>query len=192
MTDAPTDVVDAGPPSRPQSRPRMPRWVKVFAAVGILFAALVVLMLTGVLGKGHGPGRHLGGGMRNEATTDIGGPAEESASARTVEVTATDSLAFQPAMIEVRATETVTFAVTNGGNSVHEFTLGDPAMQQEHAGMMAHIPAGMGHDRPNSITLSPGETKRMTWRFGDATALEYACHMRGHYQAGMRGRIAII
>jgi uncharacterized cupredoxin-like copper-binding protein len=164
--------------------------VKVFVIIGVVLAVLVVLMLTGVLGKGHGPGRHMGGGMSRE-TTDVGSPAAQTAATRTVEVTASDSLAFEPNTIQVSAEETVTFAVTNGGKSVHEFTLGDPAMQQEHAGMMAHIPAGMGHDTANSITLAPGETKRLTWRFGDAGTLEYACHVQGHYGAGMRGRITI-
>jgi len=190
MPDAPTDLSDPGSAAS-SVRPSMPRWVKVFVIIGIVLAVFVVLMLTGVLGKGHGPGRHMGGGMA-QAATDVGAPAQQSAAARTIEVTATDSLAFQPATIEVRPTEAVTFAVTNGGKSVHEFTLGDPAMQQEHAGMMAHVPAGMGHDTPNSVSLSPGETKRLTWRFGDAGTLEYACHVQGHYQAGMRGRITIV
>lgn len=190
MPDASADVVGPGSPPG-QTRPRMPRWVKVFVIIGILFAVLVILMLAGVLGKGHGPGRHMGGGMPQQMTNNIGGPAEVSEADRTVEVTASDSFAFKPATIEVSAGETVTFAVTNGGKTPHEFTLGDAAMQQEHAGMMAHVPAGMGHDTPNSITLEPGETKRLAWRFGDAGTLEFACHVQGHYQGGMRGRITI-
>jgi len=191
MPDAPADLVDSGAPSGSQAKPPVPGWVKGFVVIGILFAVLVILMLTGVLGKGHGPSRHLGGGMANQAATDVGGPAEQSAVARPVEVTASDALAFEPNTIEVSAGETVTFVLTNEGTSVHEFTLGNQAMQQEHAGMMAHIPAGMGHDTHNSITLKPGETKRLTWRFGDAGTLEFACHVQGHYQAGMRGRITI-
>jgi uncharacterized cupredoxin-like copper-binding protein len=85
----------------------------------------------------------------------------------------------------------VTFVVTNTGHAVHDFTLGDAAMQQEHAQAMAHIPAGMAHDAPNSITLEPGTTKQLTWRFGDAATLEYGCHEAGHYQAGMRGQVMV-
>jgi uncharacterized cupredoxin-like copper-binding protein len=191
MPDAPADVVDPGSHPGLQSRPRMPRWVKIFGIIGIVFAVLVILMLTGVLGKGHGPGRHLGGGMPHKTTTNIGGPADAAGAGRTIEVNAVDTLAFEPSTIGVSAGETVTFSVTNGGKIVHEFTLGDSTMQQQHAGMMAHIPAGMGHDTPNSITLEPGETKRLTWRFGDAGTLEYACHIQGHYDGGMRGRITI-
>ncbi len=81
--------------------------------------------------------------------------------------------------------------VTNTGQAVHEFTLGDDAMQQEHAAAMAHMPAGMAHELPNSVTLQPGETKQLAWRFGEAATLEYACHQSDHYEAGMRGPITI-
>lgn len=81
--------------------------------------------------------------------------------------------------------------VTNIGRAAHEFTLGDAAMQLEHAAAMAHMPAGMAHDLPNSITLQPGETKELTWRFGNAGTLEYGCHEAGHYGAGMRGGINV-
>ena len=80
--------------------------------------------------------------------------------------------------------------MTNKGRAVHEFTLGDASMQQQHAQAMAHIPEGVAPHFPNSITLEPGETKQLTWRFGD-TLLEFACHEPGHYGAGMRGRITI-
>lgn len=160
----------------------MPRWVKAFAVVGVLVVVLAILMLTGVLGKGHGPGRHLG---RSDAMN------QESDSGRTIEVAASDVMSFEPDHVAVAAGETITFAVTNMGKAVHEFTLGDSTMQQQHADMMAHIPAGMGHDTPNSITLKPNETKRLTWRFGAAGTLEFACHQPGHYGAGMRGRITV-
>jgi uncharacterized cupredoxin-like copper-binding protein len=49
---------------------------------------------------------------------------------------------------------------------------------------MAHMPPGMHHELPNSLSLAPGETKRLTWRFGAAGTLEFACHEPGHYDAG--------
>jgi uncharacterized cupredoxin-like copper-binding protein len=165
----------------------MPRWVRVFAIVGGVFVVLVILMLTGVLGEGHGPGRHMGGSR----TGSQNAPADPADAARTVEIATLDTMAFEPAAITVSSGEIVTFAVTNRGKTVHEFTIGDAAMQRDHAAMMAHIPAGMGHDTPNSITLQPGQTKRLAWRFGDPGRLEYACHETGHYQAGMGGTITI-
>ena len=85
----------------------------------------------------------------------------------------------------------MTFVVTNSGQAVHEFTLGDAAMQQDHADDMADMPDGMAHDLPNSVALQPGETKQLTWRFGDGGTFEYACHEPGHYEAGMRGQLTV-
>jgi uncharacterized cupredoxin-like copper-binding protein len=91
----------------------------------------------------------------------------------------------------VGSEETITFVVTNAGDAVHEFTLGDAAMQRDHAEAMAHMPSGMAHELPNSIAIEPGETKRLTWQFGRGGTLEYACHEPGHYDAGMRGQITV-
>lgn len=160
----------------------MPRWVKVFLIVSLVVVFLFVILL--LTGGGHGPGRHRTGGGG-----DAGGPAEAAQAVRTVDVMALDLMTFDPTKIS--AGETVTFLVTNAGKAAHDFTLGDAAMQQSHAEAMAHMPPGMAHDSSNSIALQPGETKGLTWRFGDAATLEYACHQPDHYQAGMRGVITI-
>lgn len=189
---------DAASPGR-GSPPGMPLWVKVFGIIGIVAVVVVVIALItgrGGPGGGHGPGRHMlsgdsGGGTSTPGRGGVGGPASADASARRIEVTAADTLTFEPNGITVSAGETVTFVVTNNGQILHEFTLGDASMQKEHADMMAHMPAGMAHDLPNSIRLQPGETKHLTWRFGGAGTIEYACHEPGHYQARMRGQITV-
>ena len=40
----------------------MPRWVKVFIGIGIVLIVLFVLMINGVFGGEHGPGRHIPAG----------------------------------------------------------------------------------------------------------------------------------
>jgi uncharacterized cupredoxin-like copper-binding protein len=173
----------------------MPRWVKAFLIVALAVVLLLVILL--LTGGGHGPGRHMSGG--GDAVTSsgqhnaggVGEPADAAQAVRTVEVTTLDTMAFEPSTISVSARETVTFVVANAGQIVHEFTVGNAAMQQEHAEAMDHMPAGMAHDTSNSITLQPGETKRLTWRLGHAATLEYACHQPDHYSAGMRGEITI-
>jgi len=169
---------------------RTPRWVKLFGIIVIALVLLfVILHLTGnSLG---GPGSHTPPSSGHENTGGVGGPADADEAARTVEVITLDTMTFEPSRINVSAGETVTFVVTNTGQAVHEFTLGDAAMQQEHADEMAQLGDGMAHTGPNSITLQPGETKQLTWRFGDTGTLEYGCHEPGHYQAGMRGQITI-
>jgi hypothetical protein len=62
------DTAGGGIPTDPPTEPRMrppadtsavgtPRWVKVFAIVGVVLVLLVVAMLL----NGHGPGRHAAG-----------------------------------------------------------------------------------------------------------------------------------
>lgn len=121
----------------------------------------------------------------------VGGPADAAEADRTIEVTTLDTMAYDPSAITVESEETVTFTVTNTGEAVHEFTLGDQAMQEEHAEEMGDMDAGMAHDEPNSLSLQPGETKELTWRFGETGTVIYACHEPGHYQAGMRGEISV-
>ncbi|GEM_PF-130274 len=218
MADRPTSPTpgdDTGVGHGRGSRPSTPRWVWAFGISALVVAlAVVFLFIFGPEqfgpGGGHGPGRHISssgaGGQTPPATVTanytppssgqedtggVGGPADADEAVRTIEVTTLDTMTLEPIMITVSAGETVTFVVTNSGQIVHEFTLGDAAMQQEHAMMMAHIPAGMAHDTPNTITLQPGETKHLTWRFGGTGTLEYACHEPGHYQSGMRGEITI-
>lgn len=112
-----------------ESKPGMPRWVKVFVIIAVVLAVVVVIgLLTGQLGPGgpHGPSRHMG---------------------------------------------------TQGNTS---------PTAQPHAG-------GVGwpaESEASRITLDPGEIRRLTWRFRDA-ALEFACHQRGHDEAGMQGHITI-
>lgn len=179
-------------------RPATPVWVKTLGVAALVVAVLVVVVM--VVGGGqHGPALHApsdGAGLQTPApseagTLDVGTPADADEAARTVEINARDTLVFEPASVSVAAGEAITFVVTNTGQAVHEFTLGDAAMQQEHADAMAHLPAGVAHELPNSITLRPGETKQLTWRFGDAVSLEFACHEPGHYDGGMRGQIDV-
>ncbi len=124
--------------------PGIPRWVKVS---GIIVIGLVLLVVISLLaGVRHGPGLHAPSGgaggdtppsSGDENTGGVGGPADADEAARTVEVTTLDTMTFEPSTINVSAGETVTFLVTNTGQAVHEFTLGDAAMQQEHADEMA-------------------------------------------------------
>jgi hypothetical protein len=70
MGDTPTsqnpgDAADVNAQASPDEHRGMPRWVKVFAVLGIVLVVLVIVMLF----TGHGPGRHTGG------TNHAAGPA---------------------------------------------------------------------------------------------------------------------
>jgi uncharacterized cupredoxin-like copper-binding protein len=78
--------------------------------------------------------------------------------------------------------------VTNTGRLRHEATIGTPEEQQTHAEEMA---SGAVHDSPNSVTVDPGETKELIWRFDQPGRFEIGCHIPGHYQAGMVAEITV-
>lgn len=121
----------------------------------------------------------------------FGAPADPAEADRTVQVRGTDELAFDPATVEVRAGEVITFEVTNVGKIPHDFTLGDEHTQQEHERQMAEMGSEMAHVEPNAMTLGPGETGSITWRFHDAGEVLYGCHQPGHYDAGMVGSVDV-
>jgi uncharacterized cupredoxin-like copper-binding protein len=61
-------------------------------------------------------------------------------------------------------------------------------MAMDHAanGMVGHV-----HDDPNSVLVEPGKTEELVWKFSQATNLEFACNVPGHYDAGMVGETRI-
>jgi uncharacterized cupredoxin-like copper-binding protein len=145
-------------------------------------------------------------------TFDFGQPAPAAKATRSVEVVMGD-MSFTPKALEIKAGETVRFVLVNKGRLLHEFNLGDAAMHARHQqemlkmqqsgmltptgmkhmdhGAMAGMKHGMQHDDPNSVLVEPGKTAELTWTFGKATSLEFACNIPGHYQAGMVGQLTV-
>lgn len=136
------------------------------------------------------------GGDDHAESFAFGEPGDPAEADRTVDVETQEEggFRFEPDMIEVAAGETVTFRVSNAGEAVHEFVIGDEHAQEEHeAEMQAMRSEGemMMHDEPNAIALQPGETKELTWTFTSPGELIYGCHEPGHYDAGMRGTLTV-
>jgi uncharacterized cupredoxin-like copper-binding protein len=142
-----------------------------------------------------------GGGVRNERGRPTNGrvgrrrgsagylaPAAEAD--RTIDVSMLDTMAYEPETISVDAGETITFQVTNEGTMVHEFMIGDEAMQQIHEDEMKQMGAKV-HSHPNSVMLDAGADGEITWTFPDAATVLYGCHLPGHYAAGMVGTIEV-
>lgn len=146
------------------------------------------------------------------AAGEHGGSHADTASAevdRTIEFNAGD-MWFDPESLQIKPGETIRFVVTNTGNLEHEFVIGDTAAQREHREMMqsmmtqGHGDGGHGghggHDMAEgahggsmpSVTLKPGEAQTLVWTAPDnVDALEYACNIPGHYEAGMYGSIRL-
>lgn len=49
----------------------------------------------------------------------------------------------------------------------------------------------MEHADPNQVTLEPGKTGELVWQFIRAGTFDFACLQPGHFNAGMRGKIAV-
>ena len=49
----------------------------------------------------------------------------------------------------------------------------------------------MGHSHSNSVLLEPKEKKNLIWKFDNATNIEFACNIPGHYQIGMIAKVKI-
>ena len=152
--------------------------------------AVVLALTAAACGSDGGMGAS-GGGHQHGATGSVPGePADASDSDREIEVEALDELKFEPPSIEVEAGEVVTFVIRNSGSTDHEFVLGDAEYQQEHeAEMAAH--GGHMSDTENAVTLTPGETKEVTWHFSESGEVLFGCHEPGHYEGGMVGRIVV-
>jgi uncharacterized cupredoxin-like copper-binding protein len=149
---------------------------------GALAAVIVAFMLGGLVVAGA-------------SGLDTGGHAaadeDEAADARTVEVTMTDQLAFEPSEITVAPGETVRFVVTNAGESVHEFLIGDEAAQAEFEAEMSGGEE-MDHDTGSGVSVDPGQTETFDYTFPDTDEVILAgCHEPGHYAGGMVATIEV-
>jgi Cu+-exporting ATPase len=113
----------------------------------------------------------------------------ESPVSRTIQVSTTDTLRFTPDALSVRPGETIAFEISNLGALPHEFFVGTPAAQQAHEREMAS--GAPMHQEPGQVDVPVGTTMRLVYTFDQPGTLEYACHVTGHYSAGMRGTINI-
>jgi uncharacterized cupredoxin-like copper-binding protein len=120
----------------------------------------------------------------------FGEPADPADADRTVEIIASDDLTFDPAEVAVSPGEVITFRVTNDGQIPHDFVLGDEAAQDEHEEEMAEM-EDMEHDEPNTLSVAVGETKELTWKFGEDATEIYGCHQPGHSDGGMLGHVTV-
>lgn len=132
---------------------------------------------------------HMPHGSTGHHDSSAGQPGDASKVNRTIKITALD-IKYDKPEIAVKAGETVKFVVTNAGKLKHEFIIGNVQEQRQHAEMMKQMP-GMVHEDANTLTLEPGETKSLVWQFTKTGALEIACHVPGHYEAGMRGKVTV-
>lgn len=123
----------------------------------------------------------------------FGDPVPNDQATRVIEITATDDFRFNPSNIVVSEGEIVTFRVENLGAIIHDFTLGDADIQDQHEEAMSQMGGGMemSHDDPNVFSVEAGETMEMTWHMTRSGEVLIGCHQPGHYAAGMKGIVNV-
>jgi len=106
---------------------------------------------------------------------------------RVISVSMLDSMrfVFTPVLGEIRQGETVEFRVKNDGSIQHEFSIGNAEDQIKHAQMMQKMP-DMEHSDPNTVSLAPGESATLAWKFMGKDTVVFACNIPGHFEAGMK------
>ena len=109
---------------------------------------------------------------------------------RTIAITLSDGMRFNPAKLAVKQGETIRLRITNIGKIPHEFVLGTRDELAEHAQMMRQMP-GMTHNDASSVQVAPGKTTDVVWQFSEAGNFLFACLIPGHREAGMEGSVTV-
>jgi uncharacterized cupredoxin-like copper-binding protein len=117
---------------------------------------------------------------------------------RSITVNMDDQMRFTPSQIVVQAGETIRFVVTNSGRTAHEMVLGSDEAIREHAEAMKQAAAQgqaqggeHNHGTAAAISVAAGKTGELVVTFAQATRLQMACLVPGHYEAGMRGTLEV-
>ena len=117
-------------------------------------------------------------GCASPATTPT--PAV-SAAPRVIEITASDDLKFSPATVSVKPGEAVVFRIKNVGQITHEFMVGPTGA----------VEADGGEGTAELEDIAAGETKDLAFTFGTSGTYAFACHVPGHFEAGMKGAVTL-
>lgn len=146
--------------------------------------------MSGMPGMSMGPDASGDPGTSDRATS-AGVPGDPAAVTTVVKIDQLDRLRFDPASVTVGVGDTVRFVVSNTGAIPHEFVLGNQAFQDQHEQEMSGMSGSPMPDEAGSISVDPGATEVVVWRFTRPGRFQYGCHLPGHYAAGMKGEIAV-
>ncbi|NBU73043.1 MAG: hypothetical protein EBS53_16650, partial [Bacteroidetes bacterium] len=140
-----------------------------------IIAAISTVLLASIATQSFATGNHAGGHADSDA---IGEPGKAADAKRTVTVNMLDSMRFTPQSITVKQGETIKFIVKNSGKVKHEMVLGTEKELKEHYEVMKKNPE-MEHADDNQITVQPGKSGEIIWRFTKAGKVNFACLQPG-------------
>jgi len=127
----------------------------------------------------------------DEAKYSVGEPGKGKPD-RVITVSMRDTMrfVFEPHLGKLKHGEIIEFHVRNDGQIQHEFSIGNAEDQVKHAIMMQKMP-DMKHSDPNTVSLLPGESAKLSWKFMGKDTVVFACNIPGHFEAGMKHELAI-
>ncbi len=130
------------------------------------------------------------GHAHHHSDTTFGRAGDPRHVSRTIEIDMSDTMRFTPSSIAAKKGETIRFVVKNSGKLKHEMVIGTDKQLREHAAVMKKFPE-MEHDDPNHVVVDPGKSGELVWQFTKSGTVGFACLQPGHFEAGMRGSIAV-
>ena len=146
----------------------------------------------------EGTGHHEMSGMTHDEEhqhdsegSPVGEPGLADQATKIIQVITLDTMRYEfSPQPDIKAGDAVKFIVTNQGKIPHEFSIGDENEQKSHAKMMREMPS-MVHEDGNTVTVQPGETKELTWKFKGNNEVVFACNIPGHFEAGMFKKLVL-
>lgn len=142
------------------------------------------VMATSAFASGNHAGGHDGGA---DAIGQVGRAAKVT---RTITIDMSDAMRFSPSNITAKQGETIKFIVKNSGKLKHEMVLGTEKDLKAHYEVMKKQPE-MEHADDNMVSVAPGQSGEIIWQFTKAGKVHFACLHPGHYDAGMKGAVAV-
>jgi uncharacterized cupredoxin-like copper-binding protein len=159
----------------------------IWIAATLIAAASATSAFAHGAATAHGAGRAAHSQAEDTAFGEAGIPARV---ARTVEVSMTDRMRYDPAVIHVKRGETVRLVAENHGAILHEMVIGTMDELKEHAALMKKFP-NMEHEEPNMAHVKPGGKEDIVWKFTKPGEFYFACLQPGHFEAGMVGKVIV-
>ncbi len=178
---------------------RRTAWFARFAIVALVRSSSLAASIAAALGM-TSPAASAHGGEEGKAGVHapnldrvekpFGRTGDPKRVTRTIRVSGSDAMRFDPALIKVHEGDTIRFVFANTGRLKHEAVLGTRADLKAHAELMKKFPQ-MEHDEPFMVHVGPGESGEMIWQFTHRGEFYFGCLMPGHFEAGMLGTIVV-
>jgi len=122
--------------------------------------------------------------LATPTASPIATPAEEAICVGVIEA----EYYVRPELATFQVGQTYIFAVGNEGTLVHEFVI-EPAGKVDEP-LEAEV---NGEERESEIEdIAPGQTAELEWTFTKAGRYQFACHIEGHYEAGMVVEVEVV